>query len=102
MIYNLILPIDKFSGVVLDSLNLPAINFKKVGLMCTINLVFDIIVIIYFKSVVSIAYVSILTFTFGTLYSLYMVKKHLMLSVRKEALKRLRYLFIRLVSFYEI
>ncbi len=44
-IYGLLLPIDRFIGVALDSINKPKLNFIKVIYMTTFNIIGDIIVI---------------------------------------------------------
>lgn len=44
-IYGLFLPIDKFTGVTLDSLNKPSKNLRKVIFMTTANIIGDVIAV---------------------------------------------------------
>ena len=62
LLYNIILPIDKYSGVLLDSLNKPYLNFKKIRFLFFTNLILDIIVIYIFESLIAIACVSVIMF----------------------------------------
>lgn len=56
-LYGLLLPIDRFIGVALDSINRPKLNFIKVVYMTTFNIIGDIIVIFGLSFVIAaIAY----------------------------------------------
>lgn len=80
-IYTAILPLDKFSGILLDVIDKPQINFLKVTLMLTVNVVGDIIAISYFGTLQSVAIVSSLTFLTGFLFGFFMIKKHIDISL---------------------
>ena len=58
--YTLLLPIDRFTGVALDSLNKPKFNFYKVLIMASANIVGDIIAVFWFKSLEAVAVVTVL------------------------------------------
>jgi hypothetical protein len=45
IIYGALLPLDRFTGVALDSLNKPQRNFQKVLYMTTANIIGDIIAV---------------------------------------------------------
>ncbi len=62
-IYGLLLPADRFIGVLLDSLNLPKYNFFKVVYMTLANIIGDSIVVFAFVFVAGI--MSFFTFLFS-------------------------------------
>ena len=62
-LYGLLLPIDRMTGVGLDSINKPNRNFIKVLVMVVANVIGDLIAIFIFKSLPLVAVASIL-FTF--------------------------------------
>jgi len=45
ILYGMLMPLDRFTGVALDSLNRPDKNFKKVLVMTTANIIGDIIAV---------------------------------------------------------
>lgn len=59
-IYGLLLPIDRFSGVALDSMDRPKKNFYKIVVMALINIIGDLIAIYIFKSIAGVALATIL------------------------------------------
>lgn len=59
-IYGLLLPIDRFSGVALDSINRPKKNFYKIIVMALINIIGDLIAIYIFDSIILVAFTTIL------------------------------------------
>ena len=61
-IYGLLLPIDRMTGIGLDSLNKPNVNAMKVSIMLLTNIIGDFIAIYIFKSIELVA-VSTLIFT---------------------------------------
>jgi O-antigen/teichoic acid export membrane protein len=61
-IYGLLLPVDRMTGIGLDSINKPNINALKVSIMLATNIVGDIIAVYYFESLEMVA-VSTLIFT---------------------------------------
>lgn len=61
-IYGLLLPIDRMTGIGLDSINKPKINAYKVLIMLVTNIIGDFIAIYIFKSIEMVA-VSTLLFT---------------------------------------
>jgi len=54
-VYTLLLPIDRFTGVLLDSINRPKLNLYKVIFMTISNIVIDIIAVFVFESLVVVA-----------------------------------------------
>lgn len=59
-IYGLLLPIDRMTGIGLDSINLPGRNFIKVMIMVVANVIGDLIAVFIFGSLELVAVGSIL------------------------------------------
>lgn len=74
-IYGLILPLDRTTGVALDSLELPKKNFFKVAVMATANIAGDLIAVFVFESIVMVAYVTIINTLLGMLLGYYYLNK---------------------------
>ena len=79
-IYTALTPIDKLSGVMLDIINKPNLNYIKVLLMLTVNVVGDVFCLYYFGTLESVAIVSIFTFATGVFYGMYLLNKHINVS----------------------
>jgi O-antigen/teichoic acid export membrane protein len=74
-IYGLLLPIDRMTGIGLDSINKPQINALKVALMLAANILGDIVAIYVFNSIELVA-VSTLIFTaIGIFVGVYFLNK---------------------------
>ncbi|MFD1293692.1 lipopolysaccharide biosynthesis protein [Lutibacter holmesii] len=82
-IYGLLLPIDRMTGIGLDSINKPNINALKVFLMVIANVVGDLIAIFIFKSLLLVAVASIFFTLVGIWMGMYFLNKELTLSYRK-------------------
>lgn len=63
----LFLPIDRFVGITLDSLNMPKFNLMKVSFMVVVNIIGDILVIHFIGELWAVALVTILTVLSGVL-----------------------------------
>lgn len=59
-VYTFFLPIDRFTGVALDSINRPRKNFYKVMIMVFLNILGDLAALYIFKSLIAVALVTIL------------------------------------------
>jgi O-antigen/teichoic acid export membrane protein len=77
LIYALILPMDRFSGVALDAINKPHLNMIKVLIMATLNIVGDIIVIHYWNSLPGVAMCTILNAASGVIVGNLFLRKEL-------------------------
>ena len=82
-IYGLLLPIDRMTGIGLDSINKPNINALKVFFMVIANVVGDLIAIFIFKSLLLVAVASILFTLIGIGMGMYFLDKELTLSYRE-------------------
>jgi len=82
-IYGLLLPIDRMTGIGLDSINKPNINALKVFFMVLANIIGDLIAIFIFKSLLLVAVASILFTLIGIWMGMYFLDKELKLSYRE-------------------
>lgn len=74
-IYGLLLPIDRMTGIGLDSINKPNVNALKVCVMLGFNIIGDLIAVYYFESLQMVA-VSTLVFTsVGIALGIYFLKQ---------------------------
>lgn len=76
-IYTAITPLDRFTGITLDVLNRPDLNFYKVLVMLGINLFGNIAVLYFSDDVAWVAFVSIITFSLGMVVGLLYLKKYI-------------------------
>lgn len=72
-LYGLLLPIDRMTGVGLDSLNKPGKNLVKVGFMVIANIIGDLIAVFVFKSLIAVAIASVLFTLVGVLIGFYLL-----------------------------
>lgn len=79
-VYTALTPIDKLSGVMLDIIDKPQLNFIKVILMLSVNVIGDIVCLKIFGTLESVAIVSTLTFATGVLYGMILLKKQINVS----------------------
>lgn len=59
VIYSVLLPLDRFTGVALDSINRPRFNFYKVIMMTAANIIGDIIAVFWLQSIEAVATVTV-------------------------------------------
>ena len=77
MSFALFLPIDRFLGITLDIIHKPRINFYKVIVMLTANVVFDFLGIYIFGNINGVAIASFFTFLSGIIFGYYWLRKYL-------------------------
>lgn len=82
-IYGLLLPIDRMTGIALDSINKPSINAIKVFVMVAANIIGDLIAIFIFKSLLLVAVASIFFTLVGIWMGMYFLNKEITLSYRE-------------------
>lgn len=70
-----IAPFDRFSGLILDVLNRPNLNFTKVLIMLTVNIIGDIVAIKLGYGIVGVASVTMITNTAGIVYGFFMHRR---------------------------
>ena len=93
-VYGLLLPIDRMTGIGLDSINKPNINFLKVLYMVVANVIGDIIAIFIFKSLSLVAVASIFFTIIGIWVGFFYMDKELSLNYR--------HIFTNGIDFYKI
>jgi O-antigen/teichoic acid export membrane protein len=91
-IYGLLLPIDRMTGIGLDSINMPDKNFLKVLIMVVSNIAGDLIAIFIFKSLELVAVGSIIFTIIGLFVGYYFIDKQLNLNLKQ--------IFISGIDFY--
>lgn len=74
-VYGLLLPIDRMTGIGLDSMNKPHINALKVIIMLGINIIGDLIAVFIFKSLEVVAIATLLFTTAGIAVGAYCINK---------------------------
>ncbi|WP_281635380.1 lipopolysaccharide biosynthesis protein [Flavobacterium marginilacus] len=82
-IYGLLLPIDRMTGVGLDSINKPRINAIKVFVMVIANVIGDLVAIFIFKSLIFVAIASIIFTIIGIWMGMYFINQELSLSFKE-------------------
>lgn len=92
-LYGLLLPIDRMTGIGLDSINKPDKNFVKVLIMVAANIIGDILAVFVFKSLMLVAIVSILFTAIGVFIGYYYLNKELNLEWKQ--------IFIEGFAFYK-
>jgi O-antigen/teichoic acid export membrane protein len=81
--YSILLPIDRFTGVALDSINRPKFNFYKVVIMATANVVGDLIAVFWFKSLEAVAIVTVFFTIIGIVAGYFYLNKVITIEFRK-------------------
>lgn len=81
-LYGLLLPIDRMTGIGLDSINRPDKNAIKVFIMVSFNVIGDLIAIFIFKSLSMVAVASIFFTIIGIWFGFYYLNKELSLEYR--------------------
>ena len=90
-VYGLILPLDRISGVALDSINKPDKNLWKVIFMATANIIGDLIAIYIFKSLFWVAMATILNTIVGLIMGYYYLSKFETIEYRKFLINGIRF-----------
>jgi O-antigen/teichoic acid export membrane protein len=76
-LYGLLLPIDRMTGVGLDSINKPGKNLIKVIFMVLANIAGDLIAVFLFKSLLAVAVASVIFTLLGVMIGMYFLDKEL-------------------------
>lgn len=78
-IYGILLPLDRLSGVALDSLNKPKSNLYKVLIMLTANVIGDLIAVFVFKSLFFVALATVIFTLIGMYFGYFFLNKEIKL-----------------------
>jgi len=75
LLYGLLLPTDRMTGISLDALQMPSKNFQKVFLMAVVNIVGDLLAITLTHQLVWVAFASALNAATGALLGWYLLER---------------------------
>ena len=81
-LYSILLPIDRFTGVALDSINKPRLNFNKVLIMALANIIGDFIAVFVFESLEAVALITVLFTFIGIITGYYYLNKEIKLNIK--------------------
>ena len=81
MSFAWLFPVDRFLGVTLDIIHKPKINFFKVLVMLSTNVLFDFIGIYLFGNINGIAIATLFNFLAGVMFGYYWLSKYLSISM---------------------
>lgn len=81
-LYCLLLPIDRLTGVGLDSINKPKKNFYKIIFMVVANIIGDLIAVFILKSLLAVAFATILFTLIGLFVGYYFLDKEINLKFK--------------------
>jgi O-antigen/teichoic acid export membrane protein len=81
-IYGLLLPLDRMTGVGLDSVNRPEKNLIKVLFMVTANVIGDVVAIFLFHSLELVAVATVMFTLLGILLGYYYMNKEVPLHLK--------------------
>lgn len=76
-IYLLVMPLDRYLGIALDSVNLPHINTMKVVLMASLNIFGDWYILSHHLDLSAVAMVTVVNTLFGIFVGLFFMNKKL-------------------------
>jgi len=93
VLYTILLPIDRFTGVALDSINKPKFNFYKVILMASANVIGDLIAVFYFNSLEGVAVSTVLFTIIGIVAGYAYLNKFVPINIK--------YVFLEGIRFYK-
>lgn len=81
-LYTILLPIDRFTGVMLDSVNKPRLNMYKVIVMTLANVIVDLIAVFVFNSLEWVAIGTVLFTIAGIFLGFYYLKREINIKSR--------------------
>ncbi|MEL6484442.1 MAG: polysaccharide biosynthesis C-terminal domain-containing protein, partial [Bacteroidota bacterium] len=76
-VYIMLLPLDRFTVVLLDSINKPKLNLYKVLVMTFANIVINCIAVFVFESLVVVAVGTVLFTLIGIIMGFYYLKREI-------------------------
>ena len=82
LIYGLFLPFDRLTGIVLDAMGKTRLNFYKVLVMASVNVLGDLIVLYFFQNLEGVAAITILNVFAGAIVGYHYNQKSLKISIR--------------------
>ncbi|MGW9685148.1 oligosaccharide flippase family protein [Flagellimonas sp. 2504JD1-5] len=82
-LYTLLLPIDRFTGVLLDSINRPRLNLNKVIIMTLANIVVDFIAVFVFQSLALVAVGTVIFTLIGIFLGFYYLRREIQIQSKR-------------------
>lgn len=82
-LYGLLLPLDRMTGVGLDSINKPDKNLLKVAFMVIANVTGDLIAVFVFKSLIAVALASVVFTLLGVFIGFYYLNSEINIDHKK-------------------
>jgi O-antigen/teichoic acid export membrane protein len=83
LIYGITMPLSRFSGVTLDSINKPEKNFIKMLFMVGANIIGDLIAVFIFHSLIGVAIVTIVFSVLGIFLGYYFLNREISLQLNQ-------------------
>ena len=83
-IYGFLLPLDRYTGIMIDALGFPKKNMYKVLSMLLLNVVLDVVVLSLGYGVESVAMVSLATYSLGVTFGFIVIRKKVKLEIFKS------------------
>jgi len=81
-VYIILLPVDRYSGVALFALNRPDINFLKIMVMLFLNIIFDIIAVFVFQSLIMVISATVIFTLIGLFMGWFFIRRETRYSVK--------------------
>lgn len=85
LVFILLIPVDRYMGLALDSLQLPQLNARKVWMMVAVNLLGDLGILYFWPSLAGVALVSILNATVGVYFAWNIIARKGLFSMHRIA-----------------
>ena len=82
-VYTLLLPVDRFTGVLLDSIDRPKLNLYKVIFMTVANILIDFVAVFVFESLVAVALGTVFFTVLGIFLGFYFLRKEIQIQSRQ-------------------
>jgi len=83
-IYGFLLPLDRYTGIMIDALGFPKMNMVKVVSMLVLNIGLDAVVLSMGYSIESVALVSVATYFLGVVFGFVVIRKKIKLEIFKS------------------
>jgi O-antigen/teichoic acid export membrane protein len=97
-IYGFLLPLDRYTGIMIDALGFPKMNMLKVVSMLILNVVLDAIVLSLGYGIEVVAIVSVATYSLGVVFGFTVIRKQVRLQVIKSISIGIQLLFLKITN----
>ena len=101
-LYGLLLPVERMTGIGLDSINLPKRNFLKVVIMVAANVIGDLVAVFVFGSLEAVAVASVIFTVAGIWIGYYFLDREIGLEYRQIFSSGIRFYRQMLCHFREL